>query len=130
MNQRVFVTLLTVGVFIAGFVARVWTEPRQSVPQQVREGGLEDLRVACALRNALLPLARVRLHRGEPRRRRFRLSLRERGEHLARDLLPVAGVARTQPLQIALGQVPARDFLRKTHPRSITGGIPESCQSG
>ena len=32
MNQRVFVALLTVGVFIAGFVARVWTEPRQSVP--------------------------------------------------------------------------------------------------
>ncbi len=32
MNQRVFVALLTVGVFLAGFAARVWTEPRQSVP--------------------------------------------------------------------------------------------------
>lgn len=32
MNQRVFVALLTVGVFIAGYFARVWTEPRQSVP--------------------------------------------------------------------------------------------------
>lgn len=32
MNQRVFVALLTIGVFIAGYYARVWTEPRHSVP--------------------------------------------------------------------------------------------------
>lgn len=32
MNQRIFVALLTVGVFIAGYLARGWTEPRQSVP--------------------------------------------------------------------------------------------------
>ncbi len=32
MNQRVFVALLTVGVFVAGYGARVWTEPRTSVP--------------------------------------------------------------------------------------------------
>lgn len=32
MNQRVFVALLTVGVFIAGYCARVWTELRQAVP--------------------------------------------------------------------------------------------------
>lgn len=32
MTQRVFVAILTVAVFIAGYGARVWTEPRQSVP--------------------------------------------------------------------------------------------------
>jgi hypothetical protein len=32
MNQRVFVALLTVGVFVAGYAARTWTEPRQAVP--------------------------------------------------------------------------------------------------
>jgi hypothetical protein len=32
MTQRVFVALLTVVVFLAGYAARVWTEPRQSVP--------------------------------------------------------------------------------------------------
>lgn len=32
MTQRLFVALLTVGVFLAGYGARVWTEPRQSVP--------------------------------------------------------------------------------------------------
>jgi hypothetical protein len=32
MTQRLFVALLTVGVFLAGYFARVWTEPRQSVP--------------------------------------------------------------------------------------------------
>ncbi len=32
MNQRVLVTLLTVGVFIAGYLAHMWTEPRQTVP--------------------------------------------------------------------------------------------------
>ena len=32
MTQRVFVALLTVAVFVAGYVARVWTEPRQMVP--------------------------------------------------------------------------------------------------
>ena len=32
MNQRAFVALLTVGVFAAGYAARVWTEPRQAVP--------------------------------------------------------------------------------------------------
>ena len=32
MTQRVFVALLTVVVFLSGYAARVWTEPRQSVP--------------------------------------------------------------------------------------------------
>ncbi len=32
MTQRLFVALLTVAVFLAGYGARVWTEPRQSVP--------------------------------------------------------------------------------------------------
>lgn len=32
MTQRVFVAILTVVVFLAGYGARVWTEPRQSVP--------------------------------------------------------------------------------------------------
>lgn len=32
MTQRLFVSLLTVGVFLAGYLARVWTEPRQAVP--------------------------------------------------------------------------------------------------
>jgi hypothetical protein len=32
MTQRVFVALLTVGVFVAGYVARIWTEPRTSIP--------------------------------------------------------------------------------------------------
>jgi septal ring factor EnvC (AmiA/AmiB activator) len=33
MTQRVFVALLTIGVFLAGYLARVWTEPRSSVPR-------------------------------------------------------------------------------------------------
>ena len=32
MTQRVFVAVLTVGVFTSGYFARVWTEPRQHVP--------------------------------------------------------------------------------------------------
>lgn len=32
MTQRVFVALLTVAVFVAGYVARIWTEPRPSIP--------------------------------------------------------------------------------------------------
>lgn len=32
MNQRVFVAVLTVAVFVAGYVARLWTEPRSTVP--------------------------------------------------------------------------------------------------
>jgi hypothetical protein len=32
MTQRVFVALLTVVVFVAGYLARLWTEPRQAVP--------------------------------------------------------------------------------------------------
>jgi hypothetical protein len=32
MTQRVFVALLTVGVFVAGYFARAWTESRQAVP--------------------------------------------------------------------------------------------------
>ena len=32
MTQRVFVALLTVVVFLAGYTARVWTEPAQMVP--------------------------------------------------------------------------------------------------
>jgi hypothetical protein len=32
MTQRLFVALLTVAVFGAGYLARVWTEPRQLVP--------------------------------------------------------------------------------------------------
>ena len=32
MNQRVFVALLTVAVFIAGYAARMWVEPHQPVP--------------------------------------------------------------------------------------------------
>lgn len=32
MNQRVFVALLTVAVFVAGYAARLWTEPRATVP--------------------------------------------------------------------------------------------------
>src|SRR5436190_7836607 len=32
MTQRFFVTLLTVVVFLAGYAARVWTEPRATVP--------------------------------------------------------------------------------------------------
>lgn len=32
MTQRVFVALLTVVIFGAGYAARVWTEPRQMVP--------------------------------------------------------------------------------------------------
>jgi hypothetical protein len=32
MTQRVFVALLTVLIFGAGYAARVWTEPRQMVP--------------------------------------------------------------------------------------------------
>ena len=32
MTQRVFVAILTVVVFVAGFVARVWTEPQATVP--------------------------------------------------------------------------------------------------
>jgi hypothetical protein len=32
MTQRVFVALLTVAVFLAGYAARVWTERRQFVP--------------------------------------------------------------------------------------------------
>ena len=32
MTQRLFVAILTVVVFVAGYAARVWTEPRQSVP--------------------------------------------------------------------------------------------------
>jgi len=33
MTQRLFVAVLTVAVFLAGYGARVWTEPRQSVPR-------------------------------------------------------------------------------------------------
>ena len=32
MTQRVFVALLTVAVFVAGYVARIWTEPRAPIP--------------------------------------------------------------------------------------------------
>lgn len=32
MTQRIFVALLTVVVFLAGYAARVWTEPRASIP--------------------------------------------------------------------------------------------------
>lgn len=32
MTQRIFVAVLTVVVFLAGYAARVWTEPRASVP--------------------------------------------------------------------------------------------------
>jgi hypothetical protein len=32
MTQRLFVALLTVVVFLAGYGARVWSEPRQTVP--------------------------------------------------------------------------------------------------
>ena len=32
MTQRIFVALLTVVVFVAGYAARIWTEPRQSLP--------------------------------------------------------------------------------------------------
>ena len=32
MTQRLFVAILTVAVFLAGFGARMWTEPRQPVP--------------------------------------------------------------------------------------------------
>lgn len=32
MTQRVFVTLLTVAVFVAGYAARIFTEPRASIP--------------------------------------------------------------------------------------------------
>src|SRR5687768_8713564 len=32
MTQRIFVALLTVMVFVAGYAARIWTEPRQSLP--------------------------------------------------------------------------------------------------
>jgi hypothetical protein len=32
MTQRVFVTLLTVGVFLAGYFARAWTDRREAVP--------------------------------------------------------------------------------------------------
>src|ERR1043166_2067653 len=32
MTQRIFVALLTVVVFLAGYAARVWTEPRATVP--------------------------------------------------------------------------------------------------
>lgn len=32
MTQRVFVALLTVAVFVAGYVARIWTEPRGAIP--------------------------------------------------------------------------------------------------
>jgi hypothetical protein len=32
MTQRVFVALLTVGVFLAGYFARVWTDRREAVP--------------------------------------------------------------------------------------------------
>jgi hypothetical protein len=32
MTQRVFVALLTVAVFIAGYAARIWTEPRAPIP--------------------------------------------------------------------------------------------------
>jgi hypothetical protein len=32
MTQRIIVSLLTVVIFLAGYGARVWTEPRQTVP--------------------------------------------------------------------------------------------------
>lgn len=32
MTQRFFVALLTVAVFLAGYGARIWTEPRQTIP--------------------------------------------------------------------------------------------------
>jgi hypothetical protein len=32
MTQRIFVALLTVVVFMAGFAARIWTEPRAPIP--------------------------------------------------------------------------------------------------
>ena len=32
MTQRIFVALLTVVVFVAGYGARIWTEPRESLP--------------------------------------------------------------------------------------------------
>ena len=32
MTQRVFVALLTVAVFVAGYAARLWTEPRAPIP--------------------------------------------------------------------------------------------------
>lgn len=32
MTQRIFVALLTVAVFVAGYAARIWTEPRPSIP--------------------------------------------------------------------------------------------------
>jgi hypothetical protein len=32
MTQRVFIALLTVAVFVAGYVSRAWTEPHQTVP--------------------------------------------------------------------------------------------------
>jgi seryl-tRNA synthetase len=32
MTQRVFVALLTIGVFLAGYFARVWTDRREAVP--------------------------------------------------------------------------------------------------
>lgn len=32
MTQRIFVALLTVAVFVAGYVARVWTEPHAPIP--------------------------------------------------------------------------------------------------
>jgi hypothetical protein len=32
MTQRIFVALLTVVVFVAGFAARIWTEPRAPIP--------------------------------------------------------------------------------------------------
>ena len=32
MTQRLFVALLTVAVFVAGYAARIWTEPRAPIP--------------------------------------------------------------------------------------------------
>jgi hypothetical protein len=32
MTQRIFVALLTVVVFVAGYAARIWTEPRAAIP--------------------------------------------------------------------------------------------------
>jgi hypothetical protein len=32
MTQRIFVALLTVAVFVAGYAARIWTEPRAPIP--------------------------------------------------------------------------------------------------
>jgi hypothetical protein len=61
MTQRVFVAFLTVIVFMAGYAARVWTEPQQRIPPAPAELAKEYARTASSDKKGSGQLDRAKL---------------------------------------------------------------------